>query len=107
MIDASTTIVSADTHHEAQPLPPAGELELVSVTKTDDALVVRFQVDGTEADLQCAARNLETFTAFRRLVADKLGTWLRHDAERGGRRGRETWNDAVERAFREGMPDVV
>ena len=69
-------------------------------------LYVTFTVEGddTKHSLDCDARDVQTFAKFQAMVADKLGLWVHHDqAEVGGRRGREAWNDEVGQAFDAGQ----
>jgi hypothetical protein len=94
-------------------LPPptrravVGDLIISTITPDGNggfAVTIRIG-DGEPQPVRATARDLETFTAFRRLVCSQCGCWSRHDAEQGGRRGREAWLDEIETAFHTGRAE--
>lgn len=96
--------------HDTRPtdLPATGQLGLQSIGHTGQAktpLRVTFRVGGSSPiTLDCSAASLQSFSAFRKVVADKLGIWLRHDCEdeHRARDAAEVWSDDVARAFESG-----
>ncbi len=86
----------------------AREVELKTITHNGNRtppLTVCFAIGDAEHTVAVDAGQVQTFTAFQRVVANRLGLFVRHyEAERTGRRGhgKEVWADEVEKAFQQG-----
>jgi hypothetical protein len=77
-------------------------IELQSIARnTAGTFDVVFADGDLKWAVRCTARDLQTFTAFQRVVASKLGVWVRHECQqyRQSRYGVERWQDEVSIAF--------
>jgi len=61
-------------------------------------LAVKFRAGGETHTIDCEARDVQTFAAFQRLVANALGIWLA-DQHEGDRRATALWQSDVSEAF--------
>jgi hypothetical protein len=77
-------------------------VELVSVVRMSDGRLSATFADGDRRwQVRCTAAQVQTFSAFQRIVASKHGIWIRHDCqdERRARLRDEQWQDEVAAAF--------
>ncbi len=98
-----TPAVSGDGPHEGGGQHDhnlaTGDLRLDSIRRDGEGrLLVSFTVASVSGDADCRPADVETFAKFRRFLTGR-GFFARHEAERGGRRGREAWNDELQQAW--------
>jgi altronate dehydratase len=62
-------------------------------------LTVVFLADGKEHSIDLDAGQIQTFGAFQRVVANRLGVWLRFAEGERRNRAAESWQDEVDAAF--------
>ena len=80
-------------------------IELITVRRiADGQLDVEFGDRDHEWNVRCTAAQIQTFSAFQRIVASKPGLWIRHDCEQERRSldRAEAWQDDVSDAFSRG-----
>jgi hypothetical protein len=104
MTTATATPVLAPATASDRRAVVVGDLIITSISPDGAGVfAVTFCIgDGGAQTVKATARDLESFAAFRRLVCSEFSCWPRHDAERGGRRGRQAWLDDIEDAFQAG-----
>jgi hypothetical protein len=77
-------------------------IELQSIVRNEAGTFDAVFADGDNKwTVRCTAREIQTFAAFQRVVADKLGLFVRHECQqyRQARYGVERWQDEVSIAF--------
>jgi hypothetical protein len=79
-------------------------VDLIAILKEDDGLICRFYTPGGKSwKVHVKPRDLQTFAAFQRRVAEELDLWIRHSSEQEpARLQADDWRLAVENAWRGG-----
>ena len=83
--------------------------ELVGVVKDfADKLFAVFTAGSGQRIVPVKPGDLQSFTAFKRRVADEISLWIRHrsEDERTARQQSREWADEVERAFQRGAAEA-
>jgi hypothetical protein len=63
-------------------------------------LTVHFSASGNDYKIPCNAGNVQTFTGFQKLIADRLGLWVSNALL--GRSAKRDWDRIVETAIERG-----
>ena len=79
-------------------------VDLVSVARDGENLFVLVSDGAHNWLVRCTAKDLQTFPAFQRVMADRYGVWIRHESQEhdgrsAARRRADDWQYHVRRAF--------